>query len=211
MALGDIITQSFIFMGPMGVIVALYFIFLIDGMIFPMLPEFFVLIFFLEDPTWNWGIILVITATVGATSGNALLYFIVSRIGMPKFIGKHMKSYTDMLFVSDEKLILVNRIAPVVPFVGAFISVCNWNLKKALSYVAIGGFLKYLVLVALASTFYQLYDSGTARTASMILIITIVVVSLIASQIQKRRMQAKVDKARAEGKIPEHSEKSEKD
>jgi len=199
MALGDIITNAFLFMGPAGVIIALYFIFLIDGMIFPMLPEFFVLIFYLEDPNWNWGILLVLTATVGATSGNALLYYIVSRIGMPKFIGKHMTAYTDMLFVSDEKLILVNRIAPVVPFVGAFIAVCKWNVKKALSYVAIGGFLKYLVLVALASTFYELYDSGTARTASMILIITIVVVSLIASQIQKKRMQAKVQKAKAEG------------
>jgi len=203
MALGDIITETFQFMGPMGVIVALYFIFLIDGMIFPMLPELFVLIFYLEDPTFSWGFILVITATVGATCGNALLYFIVSRIGMPKFIGKHMKAYTDMLFVSDEKLILVNRIAPVVPFVGAFISVCKWNVKKAISYVAIGGFLKYLVLVALANTFYVLYDTGTARTATLILVISLVGISLVASRIQKRRMQTKIDKAKADGTFEE--------
>ena len=76
-------------------------------------------------------------------------------------------------------------------------------MKKSLSYVAIGGFLKYLVLVTLANTFYDLYDSGTARTASMILIITIVVVSLIASQIQKRRMQAKIDKAKEDGTFEE--------
>ncbi len=211
MALGDIITEAFLFMGPAGVIVALYFIFLIDGMIFPMLPEFFVLIFYLEDPTWSWGILLVLTATVGATSGNALLYFIVSRIGMPKFIGKHMKAYTDMLFCSDEKLILVNRIAPVVPFVGAFISVCGWNVKKSLSYVAIGGFLKYLVLVSLANTFYELYDSGTARKATLILVIAIVIISLIASQIQKRRMQAKIDRAKADGTFEEACELPKKD
>ena len=111
----------------------------------------------------------------------------------------------------DEKLILVNRIAPVVPFVGAFIAVCKWNVKKALSFVAIGGFLKYLVLIALANTFYALYDSGTARKATLILVISIVIISLIASQIQKRRMQAKIARAKEDGTFEEVCEIPEKD
>ena len=134
---------------------------------------------------------LIVIATVGATCGNALLYLIVKKIGLPKFLTKRMKQYANILFVSDERLILVNRIAPVLPFVGAFIATLGWNIKKSLAYVAIGGFLKYCVIVALAGTFVHLFETGTARLASLILVISVIVVSLIASRIQKKRLEAR--------------------
>jgi len=210
MAFGDFIVELFQGFGTLGLLLALFFVFLIDGMIFPMLPELFVVIFYLggmemanpPDPVY-WGALLIIIATVGATCGNALLYLIVKKVGLPKFLTKRMKQYASILFVSDERLILVNRIAPVLPFVGAFIATLGWDVRRSLAYVAIGGFLKYCVIVALAGTFVVLFETGTARLASLILVITVIVVSLIASRIQKRRLEDRAKKERQAERPPD--------
>jgi membrane protein YqaA with SNARE-associated domain len=207
MAFGDFIVELFTGFGTLGLLLALFFIFLIDGMIFPMLPEVFVVLFYIggmemanpPDPVY-WGGLLIIIATVGATCGNALLYGIVKLIGLPKFLTRWMKRYTEILFVSDERLILVNRIAPVLPFVGAFIATLGWNVKKSLAYVAIGGFLKYCVIVVLAGTFVVLFETGTARLASLILVISVIIVSLVASRIQRRRLEARAKREGQAGK-----------
>jgi membrane protein YqaA with SNARE-associated domain len=200
MAFADFIVGLFTGLGTLGLLLALFTIFLLDGMLIPMLPEIFVVIFYMSGPnTIEWGLLLVLTAVVGAICGNAFLYLIVRKIGLPKFLTKRMEQYTKILFVSDERLILVNRIAPVLPFVGAFIATMGWDVRKSLAYVALGGLVKYSVLVALAGTFLVLFEEGTARLASLILVILVIVISLIASRIQKRRLVAKAKrKARPE-------------
>ena len=36
-------------------------------------------------------------------------------------------------------MILINRIAPILPFLGAFIALAGWKLKRSLIYVVVGG------------------------------------------------------------------------
>ena len=45
--------------------------------------------------------------------------------------------------VSDERIILVNRVVPVVPLMGAFIATMKWDPRKSLFYVFIGENLRH--------------------------------------------------------------------
>src|SRR5881409_2450206 len=129
MGLGDWIQNAFAFLGPGGLLAAMFLIFLADAAIFPALPELFIVVFYQELVyTWSWSAILaavslLILALAGDLSGNAAMYGIMkwfhARGDVPKFIEKAMKKWTSFLAVRDERIILVNRIAPAVPFTGA--------------------------------------------------------------------------------------------
>src|SRR6266545_623968 len=143
MALGDWLEAALAFLGPAGLLAAIYLIFLVDAAIFPALPEVFIVAFYFElTGRWVWGTaatagLLLLLAVAGDLSGNALLYAIVRRLKaadrMPKFIEKAMRKWTGFLAVSDERLILMNRIAPALPLTGAFIAVCGWNVRRSLA------------------------------------------------------------------------------
>ena len=173
--------------GLAGALIALFLIFLLDAMVFPALPELFAVIFFLDDPSFHWGAALLITACLGEVCGNSLLYLIVKHIRVPKFIDKVFNKYVDFLICSDERLVLINRVAPAIPFTGAFIAICNWNYKKAISYVLIGGIFKYTVLFLLVKTYNDIWTPDTARLFTIITIIIMIGLSFIASFIYKKK------------------------
>ena len=95
--------------------------------------------------------------------------------------------YADFLIVSDERMLLVNRVAPILPFAGAFVSLIHsWTLKRALVYNFIGCYLKYGIILLFANFFYSYFGSQEAHWYTIAFVLIVMVLSIIAS-IYKRR------------------------
>jgi len=188
--IGDVIVDFFSGFGGLGLIIALYLIFLVDSMIFPALPDFFLLMIYATDPhSLPWALTLFCVAVAGSFSGNTLLYLLVKKASVPGFIARAMQKYSDLLIVNDERILLINRVAPVLPYTGAFIAVNNWRYRLSITYIVAGAATKFGVLLMLSGTFYRLFKRGVAQNATLVLIIATIAVSLVASYIEKRRLR----------------------
>lgn len=189
--IGDNIINFFSNFGLNGFLTALFFIFLIDSMLFPSLPELFFLISFLLEPSFSWGILLLIIALVAIFCGNSIIYLLAKKARIPKFIENIMKKYTDFLITGDEKILFINNIAPVLPYSGAFIAINKWNYKKSMIYLELGAALKFSILLTLSNTFYILFKKGVAQTATFLLIIITISISFLLSYLRKRKIYVK--------------------
>jgi hypothetical protein len=168
-------------------LLGLFVILVIDAIIFPALPELFAVLAFLIDPSLEWGIILLITVCIAEIVGNTLLYSLVKWKKLPDFIEKIITKWTGFIIFSDERIILLNRVAPVLPFTGAFIATCKWNYRKSMLYLAIGGLLKYSALFAMVALFDYRFDRETAQIFSLAAVVIVICLSLVASYIIKKR------------------------
>ena len=99
-----------------------------------------------------------------------------------------MDKFQAFLIYPDERMILINRVAPIVPFLGAFASICNWSLRKSLKYVLIGGFLKYGLILLASGLFIEYWDRGTATIVVLTLVIGVIIASFIASYYRRKKM-----------------------
>ncbi|MCU0860126.1 MAG: hypothetical protein MUE55_06035 [Thermoplasmata archaeon] len=129
---------------------ALIAIIAFDGIVFPIVPEVWTVFIFGADPSLGWAVALILTAGVGSLVANFALYYMVRAAKLPKRIKDVMTRYTDFLVVHDERLLLLNRIAPVVPYTGAFMAVNKWDLRKCAAYIFVGSVAKAAVVVTLA-------------------------------------------------------------
>lgn len=187
----------FAFLGPAGTLVALFLLFVIDAAVIPALPELAVVLSFLyrapgTDP-FPWAILLLAMAVVGELVGNLIMFLwvrrlVVDRGHLPHILERAMKGWTQMLLIRDERLILLNRVAPVVPFVGAFIAVVGWSLSKSLTFIVLGAAAKYSLLLLLVGYLGVVYDPSTATTITVGAVIVLVAVSLGASLLLRRRL-----------------------
>ncbi len=197
--IGDFIYDLFHGLGPAVTLLALFLIFVIDAAIFPALPEIFAVIFFLANPLPDgsaliWGLAILCMAVLGELAGNTLLYVIVRNMlvkkkKMPRFLERVMKRYMDFLVVKDEKIILVNRIAPVVPMVGAFMAVCEWSYRRSISYIFFGAVAKYGFLLLLVGFFGAVYEKETAQIIALVAVLAIIVISGLLSLAYRRIMR----------------------
>lgn len=200
MALGDWIEAVFAFLGAPGLLAAMFLIFLADAAIFPALPEVFIVAFYFQLTFgFQWAppvaaITLLALALAGDVSGNAGLYalvrFLKSRGRVPARIERIMQKWVQVLLVKDERVVLVNRIAPAVPLTGAFIAVCGWDIRRALGYVVLGGFLKYAFLLLLAAWLSVQLSPDLARLITFAAVIVFVVASVAAGQWRKKKWEA---------------------
>ena len=201
MALGDWIRDAFAFLGPGGILAAMFLIFLVDAAIFPALPEVFIVLFYQQlVDTWFWSTAaaagsLLVLALAGDLCGNAGMYGIMkwfhARGKVPRILEKAMKKWTSFLAVRDERIILVNRIAPAVPFTGAFIAVCGWNLRRSLAYVLLGGVVKYVLLLVLVIGLGLAFEPGAARLVTLVAVVVLVVASLAAGWYRGRKREVR--------------------
>lgn len=196
-SLGQWIEGLFSFLGPSGTLVGLFVVFVIDAAVIPTLPELAVVLSYTYraahvDPVL-WAILLLMMAVAGEAVGNTALYVLVRRAlvergHMPRFLTRAMQRWTGFLLVRDERIILVNRVAPVVPFVGAFIAVLSWSYPKSLSYILIGAAAKYTFLLVLVAFLGIVYDPTTATIITIAAILALVGLSLAVSWFVRRRL-----------------------
>jgi len=159
--------------------------------LFPTVPELFTIILFNSvdgiSPL-SLGAMMLATIMVAEVLGVMVLYSVVSRAKVPGRIESAVRRYRAFLIVPDERMILLNRVAPVLPFLGAFIALSGWSLRRSLLYVLIGGGLKYGVILCLSAYFIGYFeDEGTAMNVSLIMVIAVLGLSLAASAWRKRR------------------------
>src|SRR3990170_3089492 len=148
MGLGDWLQSTLGFLGPGGLLVAIFLIFFVDAVVFPALPELFVVVFYFQLVDWGW---------LPLAAGGALLAL----------------------------------VAPAVPFTGAFIAVCGWNLRKSLAFIAIGGAAKYALLLVIIAGLGVAFSPETARIVTLVAVVVLVGASVAAGQIRKRRLQGR--------------------
>lgn len=173
--------------GPVGLIVFLFIVLYADAMLVPTLPELFVMTFYSTNPTLGWGLLLLAVVCAAEVSSNTTLYLVVRRFGLPGRLKRRMKQWVAFLAVSDERAILVNRVAPVVPFMGAFIATMDWDLRKSILFVFIGAFVKYAILIALVDVLFEVFDGPTARNFTLLAIVVVVAFSFVQGHYSKKR------------------------
>jgi len=173
--------------GALLLILCIFLIFLIDAMFFPTLPEFFFIAAFFYDPTLAFGLFLLAAAIAAEMAGMVALYLIVGKLRVPKRIDKAVKGYLNFLVLGDERLLLLNRIAPMIPFSGAFARIAGWDLKKSAFYVLVGCLLKYGIILIMSNFFHQYYSSGDAQTYTLIFIAAVIIISFVSSFILKKK------------------------
>ena len=121
-------------------------------------------------------------------AGLSTLYLIVEKLGVPERIKNIADMYADFLMVSDERMLLVNRVAPMLPFAGAFVSLIHsWTLKRALLYNFIGCYLKYGIILLFADFFYSYFGSTEAQWYTILFVVIVMVISIILSVYKKKQ------------------------
>lgn len=197
--IGEDIIGVFDSLGDGGMLLALATIILIDGTGFPTLPEVWMVFIFGTNPeSFAWGFAVVLVSSIASLGGNFVLYTIVKLARPPRWIQKVAKKYTDFLIVHDERLLLLNRIAPVVPYTGAFIAMLNWNLKKCALYLVTGAFAKSSVVVILSWLSYDNLRQEVAPWIALGAVAVVMVVSIIASFFYKKRVGLRGEPARSQ-------------
>ena len=188
MGLSEWLFGLFSGMGDPGIVLCVFLLFLIDALFFPTLPELFMVLGFGANPTLEFAVVLLGVAIVAELVGVFTLYFVVSRIKVPERISRIAKKYIGFLVVSDEKIILVNRVAPMIPFLGAFIAMIDtWDRRKCALYIVIGCVLKYGVILAASGFFLNYLGSDTAQSVTLVFIFAVLIVSFVASFYKKRK------------------------
>ncbi len=187
-SLGDWLFGLFDGMGDAGVVLCIFLLFLIDALLFPTLPELFMVLGFSSNPTWEFAMILLGATVIAELVGVFSLYYIVSRIKVPARIARIANRYIDFLVFSDEKIILVNRIAPMIPFLGAFIAmVDSWDRRKCAAYIVIGCLVKYGIILMASGFFISYLGSEEAQTVTLVFVFAVIIISFIASYFKKRK------------------------
>ncbi len=175
--------------GAIGIIVFVALIFFIDAVFFPTLPELFFVIGFMYMPgDIMFGIALLVAASIGEILGISLLYIIVEKIRMPEKIKNVADKYIGFLVVSDERIFLVNRFAPMIPFAGAFISIIEgWKFRKCIFYIILGCYLKYGIILAFSSFFYTFFSSDMAQSFTIVMILAVILISFALSFYKRKK------------------------
>lgn len=180
-------------------LLALSVIILIDGTGFPTLPEVWMVFIFGADPgSFTWGLLIVLVSTIASLGGNFVLYSLVKAARLPGWISKRMKQYTEFLIVKDERLLLLNRVAPIVPYTGAFIAVCDWDVRKCALYLLVGALAKSSVVVVLSWLSYDNLRAEVAPWIALGAVATVMAASVIASLIYRRRLRLRGELPRSQ-------------
>lgn len=178
--------------GEPGVVLMVFLAFLVDAILIPFLPEIFIILGFSYNPVPAFGAVLIIIAIVAECLGNCMLYYLVKKIRVPKKVQSFVNKYVDFLLLSDERVLLVNRIAPMLPYSGAIIGLTEkWKLSKALFYISLGCVLKYGLILSMSSVFYAFFSSSMASIMMIAFVLTLLTISMCLSYIRQRRMSAK--------------------
>jgi membrane protein YqaA with SNARE-associated domain len=186
---GQIIYDFFSVMGTPGLLFCIFLLFYLDAIVIPTLPELFTVIIFMANPEPWFAVLILITIACAEFLGLTTLYLIVKGVRIPHKIEEAVKKYRDFLLVRDERMIIINRFAPVLPFMGAFVAICGWSYKRSVLYTLGSGVIKYGAILALSNIFFVYFSEGTAGTVTIAMVLIILVVSLVVSLHRRRKME----------------------
>ncbi|NLX47336.1 MAG: hypothetical protein GXY70_04105 [Euryarchaeota archaeon] len=192
-SVGEAFYTLFSPMGLAGWLLCTFLLFYIDAIVFPTLPELFVVLFFIAGygtmPDWALWSVFVAVIAVAEVLGLTTLYLVVKRLRVPPKISEVVGRYRRFLLIQDERMILLNRVAPILPFTGAFVALSGWSYRRSVSYLVLGGVVKYGSILA-ASNYFLLYmEKGMAVDVTLFMVVTIIVLSFLASTYRKRRAE----------------------
>lgn len=191
MGIGEFVYDLFGGSGEWGLLLCIFLIFLLDAFLFPTLPELFFVIAYMGGQEYGGGLAfdgaLLLMAILAELVGIFTLYYVVKHVRVPRKIEKLINMYTKFLLLGDERLLLLNRIAPMIPFAGAFIAISKWNPYKSAAYIVIGCVVKYGFIMLLADFFYSFFGSSQAELFTIIMIFAVIGISVAASVIVKKR------------------------
>lgn len=177
--------------GDIGILVCIFLIFLLDALLVPTLPELFFILGFMAGAEHNvpivFGCELLIAAIAAELAGILSLYYVVKHIRVPRKIESLVDTYTKFLVIGDERLLLLNRIAPMIPFAGAFIAIAKWDLRKSVFYIVLGCVLKYGIIMLLGNAFLEFFNSDQAQLFMILMIIAVIAISVILSFVIRKR------------------------
>ncbi len=186
--IGEDIIGLFAVLGDAGMLLAMAIIILVDGVGFPTLPEVWMVFIFGAHPdSFAWGASLVLVSTLASLGGNFTLYSFVKLVKVPHRIERIMQRYLNFIIVHDERVLLLNRAAPILPYTGAFMAVSNWNLKKCALYLFVGAMAKSSLVVVIAWLSFDNLRAEVAPWVSLGLVLTVLLASLTASFVYKKR------------------------
>jgi hypothetical protein len=186
--IGEDIIGVFAGLGDAGMLLAMAIIILVDGVGFPTLPEVWMVFIFGAHPdSFAWGALLVLVSTLASLGGNFTLYSFVKLVKVPRRVKRIMQLYLNFIIVHDERVLLLNRAAPILPYTGAFMAVSNWNLKKCALYLMIGAMAKSSLVVVIAWLSFDNLRAEIAPWVSLGLVLTVLLISLTVSFIYKKR------------------------
>ncbi len=188
--IGQDIISLFDDLGDVGMLMAIAVIIWIDGTAFPTLPEAWMVFIFGTNPgSFAWGATVVVVASVASLAGNFTLYALVKKAKLPGRIQEAMRAYTNWLILKDERLLILNRFAPLIPYTGAFIAVCNWNVRKCAVYIFASALAKFSAYTLI---FWFSFDNLRAEVAPWVSLAVVAVVigaSVAASLAYKKRQK----------------------
>ncbi|MBQ4412349.1 MAG: hypothetical protein II848_06045 [Candidatus Methanomethylophilus sp.] len=193
MNLGQAIYDLFGANGEWGLVLCIFLIFLLDALLIPTLPELFFVLAFIGGANYGhpllFGVELLIAAVIAEQIGIFSLYLVVKKYNhkIPKKIQSALDKYTQFLVVSDEKLLLLNRVAPMLPFAGAFVAILNWSVPKSAFYIAIGCIVKFGFIMMLSNFFYNYFQSEESQIITIVMILVVIAVSIILSFFVKKK------------------------
>ena len=193
MNLGQAIYDLFGANGEWGLVLCIFLIFLLDALLIPTLPELFFVLAFIGGANYGhpllFGVELLIAAVLAEQIGIFSLYLVVKKYNhkIPKKIQLALDKYTQFLVVSDEKLLLLNRVAPMLPFAGAFVAILNWSVPKSALYIAIGCIAKFGFIMMLSNFFYNYFQSEESQIITILMILVVIAVSIVLSFFVKKK------------------------
>ncbi len=190
-SIGEAFYTLFSPMGLAGWLLCTFLLFYIDAIVFPTVPELFVVLFFVAGygsmPDWALWSLFVAVIAVAEVLGLTTLYLVVKRLRVPAKISNVVDRYRRFLLLQDERMILLNRIAPILPFTGAFVALSGWSYRRSLAYLVLGGTVKYGLILAASNYFLIYMEKGMAADVTLVMVMAIIVLSFLASAYRKRK------------------------
>lgn len=187
--IGTMVNGLFLPLGLVGGLLGLFILFYLNALAVPTLPELFLVLIFTTqygiDPL-TLAILILIVATIGEAAGLLTLYALVKRVRVPQRWQRAFDRYQNFLLVHDERMILVNRVAPLLWFLGAFVALAHWDLRLSLTYQALGGLIKYGFILVLGGLFLTYTQQGTALWATLIIVAIMLALSFLISFRRRR-------------------------
>lgn len=183
MGVGDVLFELFAGLGDQGILICIFLLFMLDALLIPTLPELFFILAIGANNSLTFAGEVLLVGFLGEMAGVFLLYTVVCKTGLPKRVDKALKKYINFLVVSDEKVMLINRIAPMVPFVGAFMAAMRkrWDVRKCIFWLIVGYLIKYGFIMFMGHSMISFFDTGTSRTVMLIAILIVIGVSAAVS------------------------------